>query len=71
MSPFTFTSVNNISVPSGPSFKGDKASTGLKLPDLVMKSSGGGPWFFLRQRRSPDIGEGLLAGLLEQDLAGE
>jgi hypothetical protein len=36
-----------------------------------MKSSGGGPWFFLRQRRSPDIGEGLLAGLLERDLAGE
>ena len=59
------------SVPSGPSFNGDKASTGLKLPDLVINNSGGTPWFFLRRRRSPDIGEALLAGDFARDLAGE
>lgn len=30
------------SVPSGPSFNGESASVGLRLPDLAMKSSGGG-----------------------------
>lgn len=57
---------------SGPSFKGDNASAGLKLPDLPIKSS----W---RERRWPPFlrrlklvaGEVLRTGLLALDLPGE
>ena len=59
------------SVPSGPSLSGERASAGLRLPDLAMKSSGGGAWCFLRRRSSEDMGDALLAGLLARDRAGE
>lgn len=59
------------SVPSGPSFSGESASAGLRLPDLAMKSSGGGAWCFRRRRSSDDIGDELLAGLLARERAGD
>lgn len=59
------------SFPSGPSFKGESASKGLKLPDLEMNNSGGGAWCLRLRRSKVDIGDGLLAGLLDLDLDGE
>lgn len=62
------------SVPSGPSFNGESASAGLRLPDLEINGSGCATWRppppFLRRRRL-FIGEPLLAGLFGLDLPGE
>jgi hypothetical protein len=59
---------------SGPSFNGDKASAGLKLPDLGMiKGSGFAtccPCPFLLLNKL-DIGDALLAGLFARDLPGD
>lgn len=54
---------------SGPSFSGDSASTGLKLPDLETRlGSIFATYRPLPLRRRPDMGDALRAGLLVRDL---